>query len=73
MPCRLASMGGPGDDEQPTAGCQELRDPSEGVVQVEVLQHGHHGDQVSPAIAGGRTKVSEVASLDAWSAWTEAT
>jgi hypothetical protein len=30
-----------------------------------VVQHGHLGDQVSPAIARRRTKVSEVASVDA--------
>ncbi|HWG63513.1 MAG TPA: hypothetical protein VG253_17615 [Streptosporangiaceae bacterium] len=56
---------GQADDQQPTAMCQELRDPGEGVVEIEMVQHGRQSDQVSPAIARRRTKVSEVASVDA--------
>jgi hypothetical protein len=59
------SARGQAHDQQPAARRHQRRDPGQDVIQVEMVQHGHHGDQVSPAIARHRAKVSEVASLDA--------
>ncbi len=39
-------------DEQAAAGCQEGRDAGQGVGQVEMVQYGHHRDQISPAVIG---------------------
>jgi hypothetical protein len=43
---------GEADHEQAAAGCQEPGDPGQGVIEVEVVQHGHHRDQVGLAAVG---------------------
>jgi len=35
---------GQADHEQATAGCQQRGDAGQGVIKVEMVQHGHHRD-----------------------------
>ena len=43
---------GQSDHEQAAAGYQERRDAGQGVIEVEMVQRGHHRDQVGLAVAG---------------------
>jgi len=46
----VARATGPG----PAAGRQQPWDPGQGVIEVEMVQHGYHRDQVSLSVTGRR-------------------
>ena len=50
--------------EQAAAGCQEPGDLGQGVIEVEMVQHGHHRDQVSLTVAGRCGELLEAAPAD---------
>ena len=52
---------GEADHEQAAAGGQEPGDAGQGVPEVEMVQHGHHRDQVSLAVASRYGELPEAA------------
>ena len=48
---------GQADDEQPAARREQRREPGQGVIEVQPVQHGHHRDQVRPATDGRRIEL----------------
>jgi hypothetical protein len=63
---QIGQRGRPGqaDHQQAAAGRQEPGNPGQGVIEAEVVQHGHHGDQVGRAVTGCRGEVLEAAPAD---------
>jgi hypothetical protein len=63
---QIRQRAGPGeaDHEQPAAGCQEPGHAGQGLVEAEMVQHGHHRDQVSLTVTGRRGELLEAAPAD---------